>query len=166
MNQMPQISPLISLLLIAATGCAAGGTVQESAMTRSQATVRADQLVRETAKSIDAAPILELDETSAVPTPCLFSEDGVPERYSISRKYWLRNMPPRQHMDVSRQVRAYWQSRGHTITATGDDSAGNPNLAGESHPDGFILALAWAEGDNLYLAATSPCLAIPQPPSP
>lgn len=46
------------------------------------------------------------------------------------------------------------------VTATGQP--GHPDLEGKSTPDGYTLALVWAEGDNLYLAATSPCV-VPDP---
>ncbi|MFC0555551.1 hypothetical protein ACFFHJ_32105 [Planotetraspora thailandica] len=69
-------------------------------------------------------------------------------------------------MDVARQVMARWERQGHVIVGTGGMEIGRPNIAGESRPDGFILALVWAEGDDLYLAATSPCVLPDTTPEP
>ncbi|MFI6323607.1 hypothetical protein ACIBG8_39185 [Nonomuraea sp. NPDC050556] len=124
--------------------------MQESTMTQAQALNRVEQLVHETAEAITPHPRLELIPYSVATSSCL--DHGV----VINRKYWLRDVPKAENMSVSRQVRAFWQAGGHTIVASGDD--GNPGLSGLSRPDNFILALVWAEGDDLYLAATSPCV--------
>lgn len=125
-------------------------------ITQSQATERVEGLIRNTAEVLEPQPRLELIPYSVTPNPCAYSADGLPERFTINRAYWLRGLPRDRSTDISRQVRARWEAQGHVITATG--RAGNPGLTGTTRPDGYTLALVWAEGDNLYLAATSPCV--------
>ncbi|NUT42700.1 MAG: hypothetical protein HOV86_22210 [Thermoactinospora sp.] len=124
-------------------------------MTQEEAVTRVEQLVRSTAAVLRPRPRLELLPYSVTPNPCDY-DDGEPSRFTVNRAYWLRDLPRESSADISRQIRAHWESSGHTITAQG--SADKPSLFGVSHPDNYTLALVWAEGDALYLAATSPCL--------
>ncbi|MEV0588329.1 hypothetical protein [Nonomuraea sp. NPDC050310] len=98
--------------------------------------------------------------SSVEPNACLDGDDGV----VMSRAYWLRDVPKGRTMELSRQVQAHWRKRGYTVTAVG--TGDNPELSGESTTDSFTLALGWAEGDDLYLAATSPCVTPDAPTAP
>ncbi|MBA2893566.1 hypothetical protein [Nonomuraea soli] len=124
--------------------------------TQAEAVNRVEELIRKTADTLRPPPKLELIPYTVTPNPCAFSADGVPERYTVNRAYWLRGVPTDQLKRVADQVKAHWLAEGHVITASG--RAGHPDLAGVSHPDNYTLALVWAEGGSLYLAATSPCL--------
>ncbi|NUW36417.1 hypothetical protein HTZ77_34155 [Nonomuraea sp. SMC257] len=98
---------------------------------------------------------MELIESSLAPHACL-NDDQPDDKVVIGRAYWLRDVPTSENMSISQQVRAHWEAAGHRIVAVG--RPGNPDLSGESRPDGFTLTLTWAEGDNLYLGAASPCV--------
>ncbi|MET9341428.1 hypothetical protein [Nonomuraea sp. NPDC003804] len=130
-------------------------TAKEPTLTQARAVARVDQLIHDTASVLVPRPRLELIEHSMPPAMCLH-EGGSAEQVVINRAYWLRGVPARENMNISRQVRAHWQAQGHRITASG--GPGNPTLSGESSPDHFLLALVWAKGDHLYLASTSPCV--------
>ncbi|WP_143590831.1 hypothetical protein [Thermoactinospora rubra] len=139
-----------------------GCTINESTITQSEAIARVDQLIHETANTLTPKPRLELIPSSTTPGSCL--DSGKPQgQVVINRKYWLRGIPKDETMSIAHQVRAYWKKQGHRIVGSGGPK--NPDLSGESHPDGFILALSWTEGDNLYLAATSPCVWPDETPS-
>jgi hypothetical protein len=142
---------LVALLLI--TGC----TMNQSAMTSEQATKRVEQLIRDTAAALTPRPRLELIPFSTAPNMCL-DEGKSHDHLVINRKYWLRDIPKSENMSIARQVRADWDKQGHVVLSTGGWEVGHPSIGGESRPDQFILALTWAEGDDLYLAATSPCV--------
>ncbi|MFI6598111.1 hypothetical protein ACIBHX_17785 [Nonomuraea sp. NPDC050536] len=124
-------------------------------MTESQALARVEKLIHETAAVIVPKPRLELMPHTVAPHPCLH-DDKSQDQIVVNRAYWLRDIPKSDIMNVSRQVRAYWESQGHRITASGRE--GNPDLSGVSQADGFTLALTWSAGDTLYLAATSACV--------
>ncbi|MFI6813873.1 hypothetical protein ACIBG7_15740 [Nonomuraea sp. NPDC050328] len=128
--------------------------------TEDQAVRRIEQLIRDTAATLTPRPRLELIASSVPPNLCLSDED----RVVLNRKYWLRDIPKSANMAISRQVRAFWEKSGYPITAVGGQD--NPRVSGESKPDSFILALGWAEGDDLYLAATSPCVTPDAPTAP
>ncbi|MEU7892628.1 hypothetical protein AB0B45_07145 [Nonomuraea sp. NPDC049152] len=144
---------LLALLSFSLSGCA----VNESTITQAEAIARVDQLIHDTAAALTPEPRLELMPISVPPSTCL--DRGESEgQVVINRKYWLRDVPNAENMNIARQVRAYWESEGHAIISTGGWQVGHPSIGGESRPDGFILALVWAEGDDLYLASTSPCV--------
>ncbi|WP_214321456.1 hypothetical protein [Nonomuraea sediminis] len=140
---------LVALLLL--TGC----TVNDHTITQDQATARVEQLIKDTAAALRPEPRLELIPHGTGPEECTHDSEP-PGKVTINRAYWLREIPKSENMNISRQVRAYWQAQGHRIVASGKPD--NPDLSGESQPDGFILALTWAEGDDLFLAATSTCV--------
>ncbi|NUW42372.1 hypothetical protein [Nonomuraea rhodomycinica] len=129
--------------------------MNEPALSQAQAIARAEQLIRDTADALATQPRLELIESSVAPHACL-SDDQPDGKVVVGRAYWLRDVPKSENMSISQQVRAHWEAAGHRIVASG--RAGNPDLSGESRPDGFTLTLTWAEGDNLYLGAASPCV--------
>lgn len=135
-------------------------------LTSDQARSRAEELIRETTMALEPRPTLERIDYWDVATPCDFAEDGKASRFTVSRAYWLRDVPKDQQMKLSAQIQSRWEQMGHVITSTGRAQEGHPDLLGRSRPDGFVLALAWAEGDNLYLAATSPCLPPQDTPHP
>ncbi|MBN6053728.1 hypothetical protein JYK22_17445, partial [Nonomuraea sp. RK-328] len=89
------------------------------------------------------------------PSVCL-DDDKSQDQVVVSRAYWLRDVPRSDNMAISQQVRTYWEDHGHRVTSVG--GAGNPGVTGETSPDGFLMTLTWAEGDNLYLGAASPCV--------
>ncbi|GII27054.1 hypothetical protein [Planotetraspora mira] len=128
-------------------------------ITQAQALTRVEQLLTSTASVLDPGPRLELNTIFPTTSSCL---DPGPAESSkqvvVSRAYWLRDVPASANMAIARQVMDHWKQQRHIITGTGGLETGHPHIAGESRPDGFILALGWAEGDRLYLAATSPCV--------
>jgi hypothetical protein len=128
-------------------------------ITQTQALTRVEQLLTSTASALDPEPRLESNAIFPTSSRCL--DPGLAEsskQVVASRAYWLRDIPAKQHIAIAHQVRDHWIQQGHVITGTGGVEAGHPNISGETRPDGFILALGWAEGDHLYLAATSPCV--------
>ncbi|WP_157251385.1 hypothetical protein [Nonomuraea typhae] len=133
--------------------------MNDQTLTPDQALARVDHLIRDTATVLTPMPRLELitfgTEANECPSPA--AEGSI----TINRAYWLRDIPKHENLRISQQVRDHWQARGHRITGFGGE--GSPNLSGESQPDRYILALSRAEGDNLYLAATSPCISPTQP---
>lgn len=139
---------VVALLL---TGC----TMNDPTITQDQALDRVEQLIRDTATALKPRPRLELIPHGTGADDCLHPDEPK-GKVTVNRAYWLRDIPESENMNISKQVRAYWQEFGHRIVAAG--GTGNPDLSGESKPDGFTLALTWAAGDNLYLAATSPCV--------
>jgi len=128
-------------------------------ITQAQALTRVEQLLTSTASVLDPRPRLELNTIFPTASSCL---DPGPAESSkqvvVSRAYWLRDIAAKQNIVIAHQVRDHWIQQGHVITGAGGVEAGHPNISGETRPDGFILALGWAEGDRLYLAATSPCV--------
>jgi hypothetical protein len=144
-----RVLPVLILLL---SGCT---IVNEPTLTQAQALTRVEQLIHDTAGALTPKPRPESIPSFTAPSSCL-DEDKSQDQIVVSRAYWLREVPKSENMAISRQVRAYWQSQGHRITASGN--ATNPDLSGESYPDGFTLTLTWAEGDNLYLGAASTCI--------
>lgn len=152
-------------LIMTVSACMPEQPTQET-VTHVQALERVERLIRQTAAALTPPAELELIPYSTPPNPCAWSEDGIPERFSINRKYWLRGLPGGGIVAAARQVHDHWEAQGHAITSTGGFETGHPSITGTSNPDGFVLALAWAEGDNLYLAATSPCLPPQDAPHP
>ncbi|MFB9526384.1 hypothetical protein [Nonomuraea roseola] len=131
--------------------------MNEPTMTQAQALARVDQLVAETAAALSPKPRLELIQSSVPFSMCL--DEGKSEnQVVVNRAYWLRDVPSSENMNIARQVHAFWERQGHVITSTGGWQVGHPSIGGESRPDEFILALTWSAGDDLYLAATSPCV--------
>jgi hypothetical protein len=129
--------------------------MSEPTITQAEAYARVEQLIRDTASALTPKPRLELIPYGTAPAMCL--DQGADERMvRVNRSYWLREIPASENMDISRQVRAHWEGHGHHITASGRGD--NPDLSGQSQPDGFLLALSWAEGDRIYLGATSTCV--------
>ncbi|MFI6479272.1 hypothetical protein ACIBH1_15165 [Nonomuraea sp. NPDC050663] len=141
------------------TGC----TVNEPTLTQPQALSIIDKLIDQTTRTITPPPRLEALPSFSAPSGCQ-SEGTSENQVIVSRAYWLREIPKDQNMAVSQQIRAFWESQGHRIVAVGD--SGNPDLSGESQPEGFKLSLTWAEGDNLYLSASSTCIWPHGTPSP
>ncbi|GAA4582331.1 hypothetical protein GCM10023194_16760 [Planotetraspora phitsanulokensis] len=126
---------------------------------QTQALTRVEQLLANTVSALDPEPRLELN--AIVPTVSRCLDPGPTEsseQVMVSRAYWLRDIPAKHNLAIAYQVRDHWVQQGHIIIGTGGMESGHPNIAGETRPDGFILALGWAEGDHLYLAATSPCV--------
>ncbi|MEV0589527.1 hypothetical protein [Nonomuraea sp. NPDC050310] len=142
---------LVPLALLTIAGCA----MQDQSFTQQQALARVEQLIRDTAAEVTPRPRLELVPygTEAEECPSDAEANG---RVTVNRAYWLRDVPRADLLRVSRQVRAAWERQGHRLIAAGDGD--NPDLSGESQPDRYTLALTWADGDQLYLAATSPCI--------
>ncbi|MGW4468237.1 hypothetical protein ACWENQ_01050 [Nonomuraea sp. NPDC004354] len=129
--------------------------MNDQTITQEQADARVNQLIRETAAVLTPKPRLELIPYGTGPDGCL--TPGEPEgKVTINRAYWLRDIPKSENMNISRQVKAYWEAQGHRIVATG--TGNSPNLNAESSPDHYILSLSWAEGDNLFLESTSTCV--------
>ncbi|MFI6298995.1 hypothetical protein ACIBEJ_45920 [Nonomuraea sp. NPDC050790] len=145
---MPRVLLAFVLLL---TGCA----VSEPTLTQTQAIGLIDKLINQTVRAITPKPRLEVLPSFNAPSGCA-GEGASEEQIIVSRAYWLRDVPKDQNLAVSRQVRLFWQSQGHRIVAAG--GGGNLNLSGESRPEGFKLSLTWAEGDHLYLGASSTCI--------
>lgn len=144
---------LLLVLALFLTGC----TVNQPTITQAEALDRVEQLIRGTAATLTPKPRLELLPSSVAPNACL--DKGKPEdQIVIYRAYWLRDLPKADNMNIARQVQAYWEKQGHVITAIGGFQEGSPTIHGESRPDGFLLGLIWAEGDDLYLGATSTCV--------
>lgn len=152
---MIQLHRLIIPIIILLTSCSHG---QKMTTTQAQAIALAEELIHDTAAALRPTPRLELLPYSAAPNPCAFADDGLPERITVSRAYWLRDVPRVKPVTLAQQVQAHWQQQGHVIVSTGGFEVGHPSIGGKSTPDGYTLALVWAEGDNLYLAATSPCI--------
>ncbi|GAA2647619.1 hypothetical protein GCM10010412_011290 [Nonomuraea recticatena] len=144
---------VLALALVSLIGC----TVNQPTITQSHALSRVEQLIRETAAALQPQPRLELLPSSVAPNTCL-AKEGSEKQVVIHRAYWLRDVPQSANMSIAHQVRARWVEQGHVITAIGGFQAGAPTIHGESMPDGYLLGLIWAEGDDLYLAATSPCV--------
>ncbi|MGW4468246.1 hypothetical protein ACWENQ_01095 [Nonomuraea sp. NPDC004354] len=139
--------------------------MNQPTITQAQAISRVDQLVHETAAALVPKPRLELMPFTVPPSRCLHDGDSQ-DKVVINRAYWLRDVPKTKNMEIARQVRAYWEAQGHRIVSTGGWEVGQPSIGGESRPDGFILALVWAAGDDLYLASTSTCVWPDGTPSP
>ncbi|WP_327090017.1 hypothetical protein OIE66_05200 [Nonomuraea sp. NBC_01738] len=131
--------------------------MNQPTITQAQADARVTQLIRDTAAALTPPPRLELVPHGTGANDCL--HDGEPEgKVVINRAYWLRDIPKSQSMNIGRQVKSYWEAQEHRIVSAGGWQVGHPNIGGVSQPDGYLLALVWTEGDNLYLEATSPCL--------
>lgn len=147
---MKRATPLYLLALLL-TGC----TMNDLTITQEQADARVNRLIRDTAAALTPTPRLELIPYGTGPDGCL--TPGEPEeKVTINRKYSLRDIPKSENLNISRQVKAYWEAQGHRIVAVG--TGNSPNLNAESSPDHYILSLSWAEGDNLFLASTSTCV--------
>lgn len=147
---MKRAAPLFLLALLL-SGC----TMNDQTITQEQADARVNQLIRDTAAALTPKPRLEPIPYGTGAEGCL--TPGEPEeKVTINRKYWLRDIPKSENLNISRQVRAYWEAQGHRIVALGAENS--PNLNAESNPDHYILSLSWAEGDNLFLASTSTCV--------
>ncbi len=116
-------------------------------------------MIKDTVQAMDPKPRLELIPHSLVSNPCAFDHDGIPIRFTINRKYWLRDLPKERNISIAQQVATHWSRVGHAIVSQGGFKEGKPGVHARSIPDGFLIALSWTAGDNLYLAATSPCLA-------
>ena len=82
----------------------------------------------------------------------------MPEKFTITRRYWLRGIDKTDLLPIAKRVIAYWQDQGHTVTSTGGFEQAEPSVGGMSKPDNYILALVWTPGNNLYLASTSTCV--------
>lgn len=155
---MPRPSMVSLIALLAAVSACTSARSAPPATSQAQALARVEQLIRDTTAALTPVPRLDLIPYSVPPNPCAFSNDGMPERFTVNRKYWLRDVPKAEIASIARQVMTFWQQQGHAITSTGGFEVGHPSVGGKSRPDGYTLALVWAEGDNLYLAATSPCV--------
>ncbi|MEU8245923.1 hypothetical protein [Nonomuraea sp. NPDC048916] len=139
-------------------GCSDTGDASSTrSITEAEATSRVEALIHGTVEILKTHPTLQLVPYSATPTPCAFSNEGIPERYTIGRAYWLHKMPSEGLVDTAQQVVSSWRHDGHAITSSGGFDVGKPGVSATT-ADGYHLSLAWAEGDVLYLAATSPCL--------
>ncbi|MFE0145769.1 hypothetical protein ACFWY5_01400 [Nonomuraea sp. NPDC059007] len=124
-------------------------------LSQTQAIALNDKLINETVQAVTPKPRLEVIASFNTPSGCL-GEGASENQIIVSRAYWLRDVPKDQNLAISRQIRVFWQSQGHRIVSMG--SNGNPDLSGESQPDGFRLFLTWAEGDDLFLGASSTCI--------
>ncbi|GAA0356612.1 hypothetical protein GCM10009530_02220 [Microbispora corallina] len=157
---------LCALLAAVLVGC---GGVRSEAVDRTlsehEALDRIGALITSTAAVLRPHPRLEPLTLFTVPGRCQASDGGA-GRIVVSRAYWLREVPARDNVHVARQVVDEWTRQGHTLVGTGGFESGHPNVSALSRPDGFVLALAWAEGDHLYLAATSPCVRPDRTPAP
>ncbi|WP_203880866.1 hypothetical protein [Planotetraspora kaengkrachanensis] len=126
---------------------------------QTQALTRVEELLSSTVSALDPKPRLELN--AIVPTVSRCLDPGPTEsseQVVVSRAYWLRDIPANHNLAIAYQVRDHWVRQGHVILGTAGLESGHPDIAGETRPDGFILALVWAEGDHLYLASSSPCV--------
>ncbi|GAB1822211.1 hypothetical protein [Herbidospora sp. RD11066] len=144
---------LVLVYLLTLTGC---GMSADEELTQNRATDRVEKLVRDTAAALTPQPQLELIPVSVTPTACLDKSESL-QKIVVSRAYWLRGVGKAQHMVVSRQVADYWKDLGYQVIAKSAEPD-NPDLSGVTEPDKFIVALTWASGDHIYLAATSPCV--------
>lgn len=124
-------------------------------LSQAQAIALNDKLISETVRALTPKPRLEVIPSFNAPSGCL-GEGASENQIIVSRAYWLRDVPKDQNLAISRQVQVFWKSQGHRIVSVG--SNGNPDLRGESQPDGFRLFLTWAEGDDLLLGASSTCI--------
>ncbi|MEU8108310.1 hypothetical protein AB0C18_31820 [Nonomuraea muscovyensis] len=129
--------------------------MNEPTLTHAQALARIEQILHETSQAISPRPRLEVLPSFNAPSGCQ-GEGASEDQIIVSRAYWLRDIPKTENMNVSRQVRDFWQAQGYRIAASG--KGGAPGLSGESQPDRFRLSLVRAAGDDLYLGASSPCI--------
>ncbi|MFI6740118.1 hypothetical protein ACIBI9_44955 [Nonomuraea sp. NPDC050451] len=125
-------------------------------ITKAQALARIEQLINGTVAIMRPKPELELHQPSLNDSLCLDPLDGGSEdRLIINRTYYLRGLPKDSLKEVIAQVKAYWQSQGHSIEAQSDNGL---QLYGRSRPDDFFITIGWTEGDVLTLGSTSTCL--------
>lgn len=143
----------VLVFLLTLTGC---GKSDDGELTQSRATARVERLIRDTAAALTPQPQLEIIPVSVTPTACLDKSESL-QKIVVGRSYWLRGVGRAQHMVVSRQVAEHWKEQGFQVIAK-NGRPDNPDLSGVTEPDKFILALTWASGDHIYLAATSPCV--------
>lgn len=141
--------------------------MNQPTITETQAIARIDQLIRDAVATVKPRPTLDLFPPSLNPGQCLDPTDkGSEERVTITRSYYLRNIPQDRLVEAAEQVRAHWEKAGHVITGAYGFDTGRPDVSGRSRPDDFLLSLSWTEGDVLGIAATSPCIWPNGTPSP
>ncbi|WP_431894888.1 hypothetical protein [Nonomuraea sp. bgisy101] len=145
---------LSALLLFVLVACA-----ETSVLNERQTTERVEQLIRESVAVIQPSPSLELYRPSLNKNLCVGATDGgSEERIIITRTYYLRGIPKDRFVDVAQRVKAHWQDQGHVITEMSGLDTGEPQIAGRSRPDDFILSLSWTQGDVLGIGVTSTCV--------
>lgn len=139
-------------------------------MTKQQAIVRAEQIIRATAAAIKPAPRLERYPSIVEETSCVDPTDGgSPDRTVIHRTYWLRGIPRDRNGDVARQIKAHWDGMGVRYSSEVSLDGSDPRISGYTQPDEFLVSLSTNAGDDMYVSATSPCLwpnGTPEPSSP
>ncbi|MEW1724475.1 hypothetical protein [Streptomyces sp. NPDC093109] len=76
---------------------------------------------------------------------------------TLTKNYWLRDIPPDQGKDVVRQVFENWKAAGHTVDAAPDYERRAVGANLRSKPDDFLMQVAMGLGGQLSVGVTSPC---------
>lgn len=144
---------LLSLLLSGWLLYGCGGGVN---MTHQQAADQADHLVNEVVGILHPRPGLELIEGLSLDLNCETAL-GNSSQVTVSRTYEFRGITVSDHVAIGKQVLAYWQKEGYTITRSGGIGTEQPSIEAQTS-DGFEIGMEPGGDGLLTLGATSPCV--------
>lgn len=153
----PAANIIVLVILTASfTGCTTNIATDKPTVTQQQAPARVEQLVEETVKAIEPKPRLEIYRLSLNVNMCPDPTGDDPEnQISVSRDHYLRDIPQNQLLDISRQVRQYWERQEHLITGT---AANGLSIFGRFRPDDLLISLQASGDGSLSLGVSSPCI--------
>ncbi|WP_405810440.1 hypothetical protein OG729_37055 [Streptomyces sp. NBC_00210] len=129
-----------------------GGTT----MDMSRAERRAEELIQQAVRGV--SPVPRLESFGGGVKPCLDPSDGGSEdRVTLTRNYWLKDIPREQSKDVVRQVFESWRAGGHAVDAEPDYNRNVAVANLRSKPDDFLMQVAAGLGGQVSVGVTSPC---------
>lgn len=129
----------------------------QKTMTQQQATTRAKQILEQTAAVLHPKPTLEVNKFTTSTDQCLADIPNADKMITVSYDYWLRGIPPHQFGSIGRQIKAYWERQGYSLSEASGFDSGTPNISGVTKDD-YLISLDWSADNSLSIGTTAPCI--------
>ncbi|PSK90518.1 hypothetical protein CLV63_12252 [Murinocardiopsis flavida] len=137
-----------AIMLLA--GCGGPDDVPESPLDEGQAERRVDTHIDDTVTVLPDSLELEL-VGPAVKASCDHETF-----LSVSKKYWLRDIPPGENEQHVEALVEYWKDHGYTVHS--DQRPDNLFVSVEHKKDKFSMSVRSSIQKELSIGASSPCI--------
>jgi hypothetical protein len=151
----------MTVVAVAVTSCSPSdnpGGPMKNTITQQQAIERVDQYIHDAVAALEPPVRLEVQygsDDSACDDP---TDNGPKGRITVSRVYWLNDLPAEKHSAYIDALKQWWQD--HDFALGRDDRPDDIYVTAENRHDGFRMGI---EGTvtgppRLSLGASSPCV--------
>jgi hypothetical protein len=152
----------VVLLLVGLTAVGCAHKPESPTLTHEQATVLADQYLREAVAHLNPTPRLEPGGSGNA--PCSGPNDDQDTGMAMyEQHYWMRDLDPAHNRDVFNQLEDYWKANNYVVVLDTDPTSTKQARwrVARNTVTGFKMRLVQSNDGGMSMLVQSPC--VPRP---